>query len=184
MKISRIFIITIIAIIFVLLTAFIEIYALQINLPRTGELIYSRHIRENESFFIVNIHSVELCKITEYFKIDNNYNIILYEATAPYSSFGLPYTAFGDEKFILEKDLFRVTNMSRLIPEVVIFAEKQYENTIYFRDGFFKLYEPSGYRLVRIYIEKMPVWKYALGRIYYMYRESFNYDKRFSKVRN
>ena len=155
----------IVVIIFIIITAFVEIYALQINLPRTGELIYIRHIHRNESFFTINIHSVELCKVTEYFRFDNSFNIILYEATAPYSSFGLPYAAFGDEKFILEKDLFRVTNMSRQIPEIVIFAEKQYENTIYFKDDFFKLYGPSGYRLVRIHVEKMAIWKYVFMRL-------------------
>lgn len=164
MKILRIPAITIIVIIFIIFTAFIEIYALQVNLPRTGELIYSRRIRCNESFFVTNIHSVELCKITEYFRFDNNCNIILYEAAAPYSSYGLPYAAFGDEKFIIEDDVFRVTNMSRLIPEIVIFAEKKYENTVYFKNDVFKLYDPSGYQLVRIYVEKTPLWKYALVR--------------------
>ena len=170
LKILRIPAIAVIVIIFIIITAFIELHALQISLPRTGELIYSRHIRGNESFFITNVHSVELCKVTEYFRFDNNCNIILYEATAPYSSFGLPYAAFGDEKFILEKDIFRVINMSRLIPEIVIFAEKQYENTICFKDDFFKLYGPSGYRLVRIYVEKMHLWKYVFMRLLYIHK--------------
>jgi len=170
LKILRVSAITIIVFIFIIM-AFIEIYALQINLPRTGEVVYSRHIRVNESFFTTNIHSVELCTVTEYFRFDNNYNIVLYEATAPYSSFGLPYAAFENEKFILENDIFRVINISRLIPEIVIFAEKQYENTICFKGEPFKLYGPSGYRLVRIYVEKTPLWKYAFVRgLLYIYK--------------
>ena len=124
-------------------------------------IIFAHRVRPGDKFSTGYIHSVELSPVREYFQIDDRFRIVLYETTFCSSNVGLPYAAFGQEVFHTEADKFRISNMHRVIPELLIWANEKYENQLEFRGVFMALYGVEGDALIRVRITKMPLIKFA-----------------------
>ncbi len=124
-------------------------------------MIFVHIVSPGDKFSTSYIHSVELSPVGEYFRIDENFQIVLYETTFCSSNVGLPYAAFGQEVFHTEKDKFRISNMHRIIPELLIWANKKYENQLEFGGVDMALYGSKEDTLIRVRITKMPIIKVA-----------------------
>jgi hypothetical protein len=125
------------------------------------KVIFSHMVRPGDRFSTGYVHSVELSPVWEYFQVDDRFRIVLYETTFCSSNVGLPYAAFGQEVFHTEADKFRISNMHRVIPELLIWANKKYENQLEFRGVFMALYGVEGNALIRVRITRMPLIKFA-----------------------
>jgi hypothetical protein len=128
---------------------------LEIRAPRKGKIVFVGRIEPNDRFATKYIHSVELCPIWEFFRIDEEYHIILYETTFCSSNVGLPYAAFGQEEFHVEKDEFRISNMHRVLPMLALWVNKKYDNTFIFKNRRLLLPSLVGNTLVNIAVAKV-----------------------------
>jgi hypothetical protein len=130
-------------------------HILQIRAPRKGKIVFVARIEPNDRFATKYIHSVELCPIWEFFRIDEEYRIVLYETTFCSSNVGLPYAAFGQEEFHVEKDKFRISNMHRVLPMLALWVNEKYDNTFEFKDRRLRLPSLVGNTLVNIAIKEV-----------------------------
>jgi hypothetical protein len=130
-------------------------HILQIRAPRKGRIVFVARIEPNDRFATKYIHSVELCPVWEFFRIDEEYRIVLYETTFCSSNVGLPYAAFGQEKFHVEKDRFRISNMHRVLPMLALWVNEKYDNTFEFKNRRLQLPSLVGNTLVDITVEEV-----------------------------
>ncbi len=90
--------------------------------------------------------------------------MILNETTFHSSNVGLPYAAFGQEEFHTGPHGFRISNMNRMVPELLIWADRHYDNRLEFRGVSLALYGFEGNTLMRVGVETVPVCRFALAK--------------------
>lgn len=143
-------------------------HVLRIEAARKNQTVFIQIIRPDYRFSTRYIHSVELSPVREYFKIDKNFRIVLYETTFSSCNTGLPTTLSGDEEFYNVGTHLRISNMHRVLPELNLWVNKKYGNTLTLGDGeALKLPSLAGDTLLRITVEKLPVFNllYLKARI-------------------
>ncbi len=163
---KRIFILSSIAALFFF--SLIPCHVLRIEAARKNQTVFIQIIRPDYRFSTRYIHSVELSPVREYFIIDRNFRIVLYETTFSSCNTGLPTTLSGDEKFYNVGTHLRISNMHRVLPELNLWVNKKYDNTLTLGDGeVLELPSLAGDTLLRITVEKLPVFNllYLKARI-------------------
>jgi hypothetical protein len=130
-------------------------HILEIRAPRKGKIVFVARVEPNDRFATKYIHSVELCPVWEFFRIDEEYRIVLYETTFCSSNVGLPYSAFGQEQFHVEKDKFRISNMHRVLSMLALWVNEKYDNTFEFNKRRLQLPSLVGNTLVDITVEEV-----------------------------
>jgi hypothetical protein len=153
---------------FVSLCSFISLHVLQIKALREGKVVFIQIVQPNDRFETGYIHSVERCPVTEFFRIDETFRIILYETTFTSSNTGLPSATSGNETFHNEGDFFRISNMERFLPEILVWVHKDYGNTLKIgKSPTVRLPSLAGNTLLQVLIKKMTLCEYAylMGKI-------------------
>ncbi|MEA3487235.1 MAG: DUF1850 domain-containing protein [Thermodesulfobacteriota bacterium] len=139
----------------------IPCHVLRIETARKNQTVFIQIIWQDYRFSTRYIHSVELSPVREYFKIDNNFKIVLYETTFSSCNTGLPTTLSGDEKFYNVGTHLRISNMHRVLPELDLWVNKKYDNTLTLGDGeVLELPSLAGDTLLRVAVEKLPFLKF------------------------
>ena len=152
---KRIIILSSIAGLFLL--SLIPCHVLRIEAARKNRTVFIQIIRPDYIFSTEYIHSVELSPVREYFKIDKNFRIVLYETTFSSCNTGLPTTLSGDEKLYIDGDHLRISDMHRVLPELNLWVNKKYDNTLTLGDGeMLKLPSLAGDTLLRVIVERLP----------------------------
>jgi len=138
------------------LFSLVPFHVLQIKAFREGNIVFIRIVHPDERFATRYIHSVEHCPVREYFRIDDDFRIILYETTFSSSNTGLPYATFGNEEFHNDVNHFRISNMCRILPKLLLWVNEKYDNTLKIND-FQELKLPllAGNTLLQIKIRKV-----------------------------
>jgi len=90
----------IIIIIIIVIFFSLSVYTLELRSFSDDELIFKRKVQIGDKFTLKYTHSVSLTPVWEIFIIDDNYQIVLIETDFLDHGAGLPYAAFGQEKFI------------------------------------------------------------------------------------
>ncbi len=154
------------AIIAVMAAAFAlrPVHALQIAVVKQNRLVFLQRIAPGDRFSTGYTHSVELSPVREYYRVDRDYRMILRETTFRSSNVGLPYAAFGDEVFHSEADGFRISNMNRVVPQLLIWADRRYDNRLRLKDRDLALYGFGGNALVQVRIKTWRWSAYALKK--------------------
>ncbi|MCD6487250.1 MAG: DUF1850 domain-containing protein [Syntrophobacterales bacterium] len=135
----------------------IPCHILRIEAARKNRTVFIQIIRPDYRFSTEYIHSVELSPVREYFKIDKNFRVVLYETTFSSCNTGLPTTLSGDEKFYNVGTHLRISNMHRVLPELNLWVNKKYDNTLTLGDGeVLELPSLAGDTLLRVAVEKLP----------------------------
>lgn len=137
------------------------VHALTVSAVKKNDVVLLRRIKPKDHFEYRAIHSVELSPYVEYFRINPNYTISLYETAFQSSNVGLPYAAFGQEKFIREDNGFRIVNMDRNIPELLVWANGRYKNQLTYGNESWLLHAFKGNTLMRIGVDSMPFIKFV-----------------------
>jgi hypothetical protein len=140
----------------------ISLHVLQIKALREDKVVFMQIVHPNDRFEAGYIHSVERCPVGEFFRIDETFRIILYETTFASSNTGLPSAASGNETFHNEGDFFRISNMERVLPELLLWVHKDYENTLKIGNSpTVRLPSLAGNTLLQVLIKKMTLFEYA-----------------------
>lgn len=156
---KKIFILSSIAALF--FSSLIPCHVLRIEASKKNRTVLVQIIRPDYRFSTKYIHSVELSPVREYFKIDKSFRIVLYETTFSSCNTGLPTTLSGDEKFYDMGTHLRISNMHRTLPELNLWVNKKYDNTLTLGDGeVLKLPSLAGDTLLRVAVEKLPFLKF------------------------
>jgi hypothetical protein len=144
---------------------FIPLPVLQMDLPEGKGTVLARTVRPGEQFSLGYIHSVELSPVWDHFRIDDSCRIILYETTFHSLNTGLPSTLGTGEKLVREGDRFRISGMNRGLPWVDLRVHEGNDNTLILAgEAPVKLYTLVGNSVIRIQIQKIPVWGYLYLR--------------------
>ncbi len=145
-----------------LVFGFLSFHVLEIRAFRENQTVLIRRVYPGFRFTLGFIHSVEQCPVLDYLQIDGQYRMILYKTAFWSSRTGLPYAAFGDEKFMVEGDHFAISNMHRVIPDLQQWVEKKYQNTLTFNESKpIDLPALAGDTLLSIAVRRMNLWTYT-----------------------
>jgi hypothetical protein len=140
------------------------VHALQISAVKRDRVVYLQRVFPGEQFSTGYVHSVELSPVREFYRLDQDYRMILTQTTFRSSNVGLPYAAFGREIFHTEADGFRITNMHRVIPRLLIWADRSYQNRLQLKDQDLALYDFAGNTLIEVQIETLCLSRYLTGK--------------------
>ena len=159
-------ILIIIIIIFIIIFFSLSVYTLELRPFSDDELIFKQKIQPGYKFTLKYTHSVSLAPVWEIFIIDNKYNVMLIETDFMDHGAGMPYAAFGQEKFINEEGKFRIVNMHRTIHTPFYYRIGAIrENYFYFKDKEINLSTLVGDKLLTLDIYKQNLFNYFLGGI-------------------
>lgn len=147
------------------LPSLFPVHALTVSAVREGGTVLVRKIEPHECFSYHSIHSVELSPVEEHFRIGRDYDITLYETRFQSSNVGLPYAAFGDEVFAGGPEGFRITNMSRKVPQLLIWVNARYDNRLRLGAESWRLNTFKGDTLLRIGVDRLPLFEFIYLRM-------------------
>lgn len=157
-------ILIIIIIIVIIIFFSLSVYTLELRSFSDDEVIFKRKVQPGNKFTLKYTHSVSLTPVWEIFIIDDNYQIVLIETDFLDHGAGLPYAAFGQEKFINEEGKFKIINMHRIIPTPFYYRIGAIrENIFYFKDKEINLSSLVGDRLLTLDIYKNNLFSYIIG---------------------
>jgi hypothetical protein len=106
-------------------------YYLQIYLPYEDTVYFETPIQANDTFYHEYLHSVELSPVREYFKIDDQYNMIATESWTRSFGAGLPYETKDELEM---KDGFFVMKQERLIEHLNLLPSHLFPHAFYVGD--------------------------------------------------
>lgn len=154
----------IIIIIVIIIFFSLSLYTLELRSFSDDEVIFKQKVQPGNKFTLKYTHSVSLTPVWEIFIIDDNYQIVLIETDFLDHGAGLPYAAFGQEKFINEEGKFKIINMRRTIPTPFYYRIGAIrENIFYFKDKEIDLSILVGDRLLTLDIYKNNLFSYLIG---------------------
>jgi hypothetical protein len=146
----------------ILFLSLVSFHVLQIKAVGEGKVVYIRVINSGDRFATKYIHSVEKSPVWEFFTIDDHFRIVLYQTIFSSCNTGLPYAPFGDEEFYNNGTQFRIANMKRVVPELLLWVHEKYENTLR-TDGSddLLLASLSGNTLLQVSIRKVTMLEFV-----------------------
>jgi len=148
------------------LCSLISFNVLQIDAVRKGHVVFIHIIHPGDTFATRYIHSVELCHVWEFFRIDEQYHIVLYETTFSSCNTGLPVSLAGNEKLHHEGDRFRVYDMHRTVSELSLWVHEQYGNTLKIGEAeAIKLSSLAGNTLLKVTIRQISLPEYVYVKV-------------------
>jgi hypothetical protein len=101
-------------------------------LEKKGEIIFLRHIKPGDTFFLGYKHSVAKSDVWEGFLINENYQIVLIQTMFQGQGAGLPYTVTESEKLTRIGDWFKITGMKRDVPIINWRVDAQWQSRFRF----------------------------------------------------
>jgi len=136
-------------------------HVLRIEAAREHQTIFVGRVQPNDRFSTSYIHSVELSPVREYFRVDTDFRIVLYETHFSSCNTGLPTTLSGDEKLSIDGDHLRISHMERIVSELDLWVNERYDNTLQLGEGtILNLPSLAGDTLLRVTIEEVPLFKF------------------------
>jgi hypothetical protein len=145
----------------VLVAGLFPVRVLQIEAPRKESVVFVRSLQSGDRFSLMYLHSVELCRVWDYFRIDGEYRLILDETVFGSSNTGLPSVLGVGERFTRGEKASRISNMQRILPAIEIWVKRSYENTLEFGNRKILLPELAGDTLLRLHIRKITLFEFA-----------------------
>lgn len=145
----------------VLVAGLFPVHVLQIGEPRKERVVFVRILQPGDRFSLMYRHSVELCPIWDYFRIDGEHRIILDETVFGSSNTGLPSVLGVGERFTRGEKSSRISNMQRILPAIEIWVKRSYDNTLEFDNRKILLPDLAGDTLLRLRIRKITLFELA-----------------------
>jgi len=137
------------------------LHVLRIENPRTGEAFFVRPVRLNDTFSLSYKHSVELCRIWDFYRVGDGYRLLLDATSFGSSNTGLPALLGKGETLTREKNGYRISNMRRELPYVDFWVHAAYENTLEFAGESVNLPLLAGNALLRLSIQKTALFAFV-----------------------
>ena len=130
-----------------------------------GGRIFWTPISPGDRFILEQIHSVQLCRVTDEFEIDRHYRMFLVSTTFSDHGAGLPYSSDRGETFSVQYDgRFKISGMCRFAPEILLRVGREHGNTFTFGVRL-NLSEMCGDALLTVRTRKCTVFKCLLWKM-------------------
>ena len=128
-----------------------HVHVLEIRDLRTNRELFHVGIVPGDRFSLESIHSVQLSRITDSYRIDQNYMIILVNSVFSDHGAGLPSSLSNGEHFaILPDGSFMVSGINRKLPKILLTVGSEYDNVFVFGQRRIKLSKLYGNALLSI----------------------------------
>ena len=135
----------------------VPVHVLDVRGVKEDRALVVRRVVPGDAFSLGFIHSVEKTPVRDFYSIDASYRMVQRETVFSSCNTGLPVALAGREKLLREGNHFRVTGMERVFPEILLWVDEPYDNTLIFDDdGVVRLASPgAGARLLRVAVKRM-----------------------------
>jgi hypothetical protein len=145
----------------------IPVHVLEVRGVKEDRAIVVRRVVPGSAFSLGFIHSVEKTPVRDFYRIDDSYRIVQRETIFSSCNTGLPVTLAERETLLREGNHFRVTGMGRVCPEILLWVDEPYNNTLIFGDeGVVRLALPdAGPRLLRVAVKQLTTAGFLYERI-------------------
>lgn len=139
---------------------FVPIQALEVRESGgVGRVVFLQRIAPGDTFTLSFIHSVEKSEVFDYFRIDDDYRIILYQSEFSSLNTGLPAVVSGEEVFHRTNGGFRLSNINRALPEILLRVHEDYDGKLSVGGRVVFLPSLAGNGLLRISTRKVFAWE-------------------------
>jgi hypothetical protein len=127
-----------------------------------GTVLFMKRVAPGDTFTLSFVHSVERSDVTDHFRIDDDYRIILYQSDFGSLNTGLPAVVSGGEVFERTGRGFRLSNIGRVLPEIRLQVSAEWGGTLAVQGRVVSLPGLAGVGPVRISIERVSAWELLL----------------------
>ena len=127
-----------------------------------GRIVWLQRVSPGDTFTLSFVHSVEKSEVTDYFRIDDGYRIILYQTEFGSLNTGLPAVVSEGERFERTDRGFRLSNLRRDLPQILLQVSEAYGGTLTMRGKEVSLPALAGDGPVAISIERVFAWEVLL----------------------
>lgn len=157
---SRLKRISAIAVLSLVAAGWIPFHALEIRgAGGSGRVVFLNRVVPGDTFSLSFFHSVEKSDVTDYFRIDGDYRIILYQTEFRSLNTGLPAVVSEGEIFERTGRGFRLSGLSRVLPEIQLQVSKAYGGTIAMKGEEVFLPALAGDGPLRISVQRVFAWE-------------------------
>ena len=125
----------------------------------SGKAVFVKRVEPGDTFTLSFVHSVEKSDVTDYFRIDGDYRIILYQTEFHSLNTGLPAVVSEGEVFERTGGGYRLSSLARILPEIHLQVSAAYGGTLAVKGEEVSLPALAGDGLLRISIRKMYAWE-------------------------
>jgi hypothetical protein len=157
---KRLYRILALAALLALAAGFIPLHALEVRESGgAGKTVFLKRVSPGDTFTLSFIHSVEKSEVTDYFRIDDAYRIILYQTEFGSLNTGLPSVVSAGEVFERTDRGFRVSNLNRVLPEIQLQVSESYGGTLATGGAAVSLPALAGNGLLRVSTQRVFAWE-------------------------
>jgi hypothetical protein len=143
-----------------LAAGFIPLHGLEVRESGgTGRVMFVKRVAPGDTFTLSFIHSVEKSEVTDYFRIDDDYRIILYQTEFGSLNTGLPAVVSVGEIFERTDKGFRLSNLDRVLPEIQLWVHEDYGGSFAMDGRVVFLPALAGNGLLRITTRRVFAWE-------------------------
>ena len=147
----------------VLLTAaagFVPLHALEVTAAGGAcRVVLLQRVSPGDTFTLSFVHSVEKSPVTDYFRIDDEHRIILYQTEFRSLNTGLPAVVSEGEVFERTERGFRLSNLNRVMPEILLQVSAAYGGSLSLGGKDIFLPSLAGNGLLRISTRRVFAWE-------------------------
>jgi hypothetical protein len=146
-----------------LAAGFIPLHGLEVRESGgTGRVVLLKRVAPGDTFTLSFVHSVEKSEVTDYFRIDDDHRIILYQTEFGSLNTGLPAVVSGGEVFERTDRGFRLSNLNRVLPEIHLWVHEDYGGSFAMDGRVVSLPALAGNGLLRISTRRVFAWELLL----------------------
>ena len=144
-----------------LAAGFIPLHGLEVRESGgTGRVVLLKRVAPGDTFTLSFVHSVEKSEVTDYFRIDDDHRIILYQTEFGSLNTGLPAVVSGGEVFERTDRGFRLSNLNRVLPEIQLWVHEDYGGSFAMDGRVVSLPALVGNGLLRITTRRVFAWEF------------------------
>ena len=149
-----------------LAAGFIPLHGLEVRESGgTGRVVWLKRVAPGDTFTLSFIHSVEKSEVTDYFRIDDDHRIILYQTEFGSLNTGLPAVVSEGEVFERTDRGFRLSGLRRVLPEIQLQVSEAYGGTLETGGTVVSLPALAGSGLLRISVQRVFAWELLPGAL-------------------
>ena len=150
----------VVAALLALAAGFIPLHALEVRQSGVaGRVVFLARVTPGDTFTLSFIHSVEKSEVTDYFRIDDDHRIILYQTEFGSLNTGLPAVVSDGETFSRTERGFRLSNPGRVLPEIQLWVHEDHGGSLAMGGKVFSLPALAGNGLLRISTRRIFAWE-------------------------
>jgi hypothetical protein len=149
-----------------IVVGFIPLHVLEIREARLGKTVFMQRVSPAETFSITFIHSVEKSPVTDYFRIDDAFRIVLYETTFRSLNTGLPAAISKGQRLTRTEKGFRLSIPDNVLPDIQLWVDDKYDGALSIGGRVVPLAALAGNTLLTLRVRSVSLWEYTFRFMY------------------